>query len=621
MKKIAHFNSALIISLIGLLFVAISSLASSISAGTSPWTQRKDSLGVLQRIARVGSSRTAYVEHSAVVDSASLPSRLVTAVAQSIASDSTNLLAQTKPYIDARRYGVTGNGVTDDTAAFQAACNAAFADQTHPLPLWIHGTVRITSTVQCGVANTKTTGWILEGDAGKSSEIVYSGSTTGGALWLRNLQFSVVKNIRIRDTHFINGVGQSAFGLWLDADNTASGGHDLFINIDVSGFQDGIRIGHLPVGDVNDLADDTWIRVGGDSSKFGFHIIGANTDGQFIDDYTGAGDAYAIRCESCRNLHVDGIEYSNLNTAQGDNFIFLWADGGDLGGGGYSIKNARIEQGTALAWFGQQNGLNDSKLVNLEIDNVTEASTHTYAAPSTRGTITATAGTSGSLPTGTYYFRVSALDGGFGETLPSSEVSAAVTGPNGSVALSWAPAAGPSYYKVYYGTTPNAESRFIYSWTNSARVTLGPDAALAGRPLSFATVGTRAIMLHFGEDGNVQVENSSFPQPGSFFQMGGLASNTWTSLELLSNQIDNSNPERIGSLVDAVGQGGGGTTGGMMYRASDNIIINSLFLPTGYVHNRWVRFTSTDAINERQSVLLDCDASLRDGCATEGAIK
>ena len=62
---------------------------------------------------------------------------------------------------------------------------------------------------------------------------------------------------------------------------------------------------------------------------------------------------------------------------------------------------------------------------------------------------TGTAGTSGAMATGTYYYRVTALDGQ-GETMASNESAAvSVIGPNGSVALSWPAVPKASSYKIY----------------------------------------------------------------------------------------------------------------------------------------------------------------------------
>ena len=63
--------------------------------------------------------------------------------------------------------------------------------------------------------------------------------------------------------------------------------------------------------------------------------------------------------------------------------------------------------------------------------------------------------TTGTLATGTYGYRVSALNA-LGETLASTEATAAVVGPTGKVTVTWLTVAGATSYNVY-GRTVGAE--------------------------------------------------------------------------------------------------------------------------------------------------------------------
>ncbi len=68
----------------------------------------------------------------------------------------------------------------------------------------------------------------------------------------------------------------------------------------------------------------------------------------------------------------------------------------------------------------------------------------------------------GTLSTATYYYKISAFAGiSRGESLASTEVSASVTGPTGSVSLSWPRVSGASLYRIYRGTTPGGENESI----------------------------------------------------------------------------------------------------------------------------------------------------------------
>jgi hypothetical protein len=79
------------------------------------------------------------------------------------------------------------------------------------------------------------------------------------------------------------------------------------------------------------------------------------------------------------------------------------------------------------------------------------ATTITAATPSAAG---------GTLADGTYYYQVTALNGG-NESAPSNEVFATVTGGgSGSVALTWTAVSGATGYRVYRGTAAGVESVF-----------------------------------------------------------------------------------------------------------------------------------------------------------------
>lgn len=73
----------------------------------------------------------------------------------------------------------------------------------------------------------------------------------------------------------------------------------------------------------------------------------------------------------------------------------------------------------------------------------------------------------GSLATGTYYYQVIAVDGAGGTSTAGTEVSAVVTGPSGSVALTWTAQAGAATYRIYRGTTSGGENIYYTSSTNS----------------------------------------------------------------------------------------------------------------------------------------------------------
>jgi hypothetical protein len=139
------------------------------------------------------------------------------------------------------------------------------------------------------------------------------------------------------------------------------------------------------------------------------------------------------------------------------------------------------------------------------------------------GTPTLTAGTAGTLATGTYYYNITAIGGNGGETTTSAEVSVAVTGPSGSVAISWSAPIGAISYRVYRGTTAGGESVYY-----SASTTSYTDTGAAN------TAGT--VPLHTKSYVNYLSQNGS-----SYIQGGSLGIGTATPSQKLDVQGGNIN--------------------------------------------------------------------------------
>lgn len=103
------------------------------------------------------------------------------------------------------------------------------------------------------------------------------------------------------------------------------------------------------------------------------------------------------------------------------------------------------------------------------------------AVPGTPG-LTPTTG--GSLPTGTYYYRITALDAAGGETAAGGENTVNVSGSNNAVTASWGVVVGAESYRVYRGTSSGAEDAYHtykgtdYTYTDNGGGTSGrPPAA------------------------------------------------------------------------------------------------------------------------------------------------
>jgi len=544
------------------------------------------------------------------------------AAGQQLTFDGTSWSAQDKPLFDVRDYGAKGDGTTDDTAAIQAALDAAYhctnCNGGGGRVVFPPGKYKVTSPLVFGNASSTLNGAVIGGESsGKAAEIHYAGATSGAALQIINCQWCRAENLNIYDDNINDDrTLNSQIGLWWDVSNTGAGAHNHTESIVVSGFVDGVRIGHNTVSDVNGFPANSFTNLTVMGAHFAVHIIGANTDGEFFYNYSGNVNDHEFRCESCRNLKVDGIEVSNNSgtTVQQEAHLMIWADGGNIGGGGYTFSNARIELGSMFAWFGEQEGSNDRKRPQLVLDNITNSSSRTYAAISAPGTVTATPSSSGgSLTDGTYYFKVTALDGALGETLPATESSATVSGGDGHgiVTLTWAAVTRAAYYRVYWSKdSAGGENRWRYVWASASPgftlTALSNVSEAAGVPPTTATQGSRSCMVHWGQDGTLTIRDSTFVNPGSFVE-AAVPNNTATTVRLESNLINNSNPDAVGSTLSLYSNNpvGQAEDGGLIYISNGNIATYSDATFRSLYRNRIVKYTQKDAVNGTETLLAD----------------
>jgi hypothetical protein len=82
------------------------------------------------------------------------------------------------------------------------------------------------------------------------------------------------------------------------------------------------------------------------------------------------------------------------------------------------------------------------------------------SAPTLSSAVTSSA-IGGTIPAGTYYYKVTALDYYSKETTSSNEVSTTVTGSTSTITISWAVVAGASSYKIYRSTTSNVYGSYV----------------------------------------------------------------------------------------------------------------------------------------------------------------
>ena len=100
-----------------------------------------------------------------------------------------------------------------------------------------------------------------------------------------------------------------------------------------------------------------------------------------------------------------------------------------------------------------------TSILNVDSTNARIGVDVTYSAmsaPTQNNTSTSTTG--GTLAADTYYYKITAIDGAGGETLPSVEKSQVTTGSTSTITLSWVPVTGASGYKIYRSALSGAGS-------------------------------------------------------------------------------------------------------------------------------------------------------------------
>jgi hypothetical protein len=136
------------------------------------------------------------------------------------------------------------------------------------------------------------------------------------------------------------------------------------------------------------------------------------------------------------------------------------------------------------------------------------------------GGVRASAGTGGSLPAGTHYFRVVAVMGSASTSAvsaPSSEVSATVAAA-GRVTVTWSAVPGADKYRVYRGTSAGGQSKYLE--TTATSFAYPGSGEIAGTP---ATSGTKWVVKNHFELKNAQrvtVEGNVFENNWAAGQAG-----------------------------------------------------------------------------------------------------
>lgn len=269
------------------------------------------------------------------------------------------------PTLYAEWWGAVANGTKDCTQPLQQALACSVAYRTITVQL-LGGTYRVTGTLTVGTAGSRTDGFRLQGQGIETTRIVYAGSNTATCLRLLNVYGHQIDGLSVTSTN-----GMKA-GILIDADDSSSGGAGEWGAVEVGNATSGVQIGRaLPA--VNGLPNHSFRHLSIQSCTNGLHVVGANTDGVNVLHLATNGVKYPVRIESSRNVHVHGGTHSNPSGAAGfADMIYMYATG-VLGGGSYSVRGVRLEEGMMIAWFGDELGTNHGTTANLLLDHVTDS--------------------------------------------------------------------------------------------------------------------------------------------------------------------------------------------------------------------------------------------------------
>ena len=219
----------------------------------------------------------------------------------------TNVEAKLEQTVSVKDFGAVGDGVTDDTAAIQAAIDYLSNGQTLYIPL---GTYSITSTL-----TVNRQAFIIQGqsgayDSGTGSIFVWNGADSGTLLKVTNGLRSVYQYFQI-----ISGSGTLDVAINLYSTSGASGATKFdSINIDGGSPSGTARIGNGIVfsgtysGDVgeNKLYD---VRISGTTNCIAYYIvtnvIDTYTNCHLIANYTN-GCAIIVDASSQPDIHFIG---------------------------------------------------------------------------------------------------------------------------------------------------------------------------------------------------------------------------------------------------------------------------------------------------------------------------
>jgi len=222
------------------------------------------------------------------------------------------------------------------------------------------------------------------------------------------------------------------------------------------------------------------------------------------------------RSSEIRNSYFE--DFFSLNESQ--------AILGTNGPGPYKIINNHLEATGENIMFGGQ----DPKIVNLVPSDIEIRGNYFVKDPAWRNPPLRTpakpsvsvSSTSGSVPSGTQYFKVVALMSTGGAYVHSAgSVEAAISAPGGkAINLSWGAVPGATHYRIYRGTASNKQSVYLQTSGAQTSFTYTGVSESAGAPRTTGMLWTVKNLLEFKNaqrvtiDGNLFEYNWRAGQPG-----------------------------------------------------------------------------------------------------------
>ncbi|MGH9346492.1 MAG: PKD domain-containing protein [Vicinamibacterales bacterium] len=229
-----------------------------------------------------------------------------------------------------------------------------------------------------------------------------------------------------------------------------------------------------------------------------------------------------------RGIYLNSASTDILNSYFDDFFSFSdsQAIGGTNGPGPYRIINNHLEAAGENLMFGGD----DPKILNLVPSDIVVRGNYLSKDLAWRNPILATpsrpaaslSSTTGSLSSGTHYFKVAAViasGGGHGYSAGSAEVSIAVTSGR-SVTLSWPSVAKADKYRIYRGTSSNGQTRYLETTGRQTTFTYTGANERSGTPRTTGTKWTSKNLLELKNAQRVTIDGNVFEYNWAGFQQG-----------------------------------------------------------------------------------------------------